>query len=232
MELPATLAGVQLPVNQHGNQPRSPQTKAPQPATPHMPLLSTGSTPSLSAPAVSASFSIISSLDENHSCFERGGGAPLHRVTRYPLLLKSIWERSRDSPEKIMIYAIKEKVEKSLRILKEKWLDNFQKCRHLQETTVWPPLRDRDRRFFIPECLKCIFKEHTAENILLPTNRHLLYEEKLTLAETWMLDTGFLCPSRISELQTVIQEGGSCTVLDQPIALDRLVVKVLIHSTC
>lgn len=32
------------------------------------------------------------------------------------------------------------------------------------------------------KCLKHIFKEHTAENILSPTNRHLLYEEKLTLA--------------------------------------------------
>lgn len=35
-----------------------------------MPLLSTGSTPSLSAPAVPASFSTLSSLDENHSRFE------------------------------------------------------------------------------------------------------------------------------------------------------------------
>lgn len=41
--------------------------------------------------------------------------APLHRLTRYPLLLKNIWKRSTDSTEKIMIYAIKEKVEKSIR---------------------------------------------------------------------------------------------------------------------
>lgn len=34
-----------------------------------------------------------------------------------------------------------------------------------------------------------------------------------------------MCPSLTPELQTVIKEGGSCKVLDQPIPLDRLVVK-------
>ena len=37
---------------------------------------------------------------------------------------------------------------------KVKWLDNFQKFRHLQEIVVWPPLWDRDKRFFIPEVQK------------------------------------------------------------------------------
>ncbi|KAM5287895.1 pleckstrin homology domain-containing family G member 7 [Ctenodactylus gundi] len=180
--------------------------------------------------------------------------APLHRLTRYPLLLKNIWKRSTDSTEKITIYSIKEKVEKSIQDLegKVKWLDNFQKFRHLQEIIVWPPLWERDKRFFIPECLKHIFKEHMAENILSPTNRHLLHEGKLTLAESTRFldvylflfddfllvtktkrnkkklggsDTGLLCPSLTPELQTIIKEGGSCTVLDQPIPLDRLVVK-------
>lgn len=180
--------------------------------------------------------------------------APLHRLTRYPLLLKNIWKRSSDSTEKIMIYSIKEKVEKSIRDLegKVKWLDNFQKFRHLQEIIIWPPLWDRDKRFFIPECLKHIFKDHTAEHILSPTNRHLLYEGKLTLAESTRFldvylflfddfllitktkrskkklgstDAGLVCPSLTPELQTVIKEGGSCIVLDQPIPLDRLVVK-------
>ncbi|KAG8513966.1 Pleckstrin homology domain-containing family G member 7 [Galemys pyrenaicus] len=180
--------------------------------------------------------------------------APLHRLTRYPLLLKNIWKRSTDSTEKIMIYSLKDKVEKSIRDLegKVKWLDNFQKCRHLQEIIVWPPLWDRDKRFFIPEGLKHIFKEHMAENILSPTNRHLLYEGKLTLAENTRFldvylflfddfllvtktkrnkkkpggsDPGLICPSLTPELQTVIKEGGSCTVLDQPIPLDRLVLR-------
>ncbi|XP_074082680.1 pleckstrin homology domain-containing family G member 7 isoform X3 [Macrotis lagotis] len=179
---------------------------------------------------------------------------PLHRLTRYPLLLKNIWKRSTDAREKITIYSLKEKVEKAIRDLegKVKWLDNFQKFRHLQEIIVWPPLWDRDKRFFIPECLKHIFKEHMAENILSPANRHLLHEGKLTLAEsTRFLDvylflfddfllitktkhskkklggseTGLVCPSLTPELQAMIKEGGSCTVLDQPIPLDRLMVK-------
>ncbi|XP_072511671.1 pleckstrin homology domain-containing family G member 7 isoform X2 [Notamacropus eugenii] len=179
---------------------------------------------------------------------------PLHRLTRYPLLLKNIWRRSTDAREKITIYSLKEKVEKAICDLegKVKWLDNFQKFRHLQEIIVWPPLWDRDKRFFIPECLKHIFKEHMAENILSPGNRHLLHEGKLTLAESTRFldvylflfddfllitktkhnkkklggsDTGLLCPSLTPELQAMIKEGGSCTVLDQPIPLDRLVVK-------
>ncbi|XP_049740014.1 pleckstrin homology domain-containing family G member 7 isoform X1 [Elephas maximus indicus] len=180
--------------------------------------------------------------------------APLHRLTRYPLLLKNIWKRSTDSTEKVMIYSIKENVEKSIWDLegKVKWLDNFQTLRHLQEIIVWPPLWDRDKRFFIPECLKHIFKEHMAENILSPTSRHLIYEGKLSLAESTRFldvylflfddfllvtktkrnkkksgnsDAGLMCPSLTAELQTVIKEGGSCTVVDQPIPLDRLVVK-------
>ncbi|XP_055973506.1 pleckstrin homology domain-containing family G member 7 [Sorex fumeus] len=180
--------------------------------------------------------------------------APLHRLTRYPLLLKNIWKRSTDSTEKVMVYSIKEKVEKSIRDLegKVKWLDNYQKCRHLQEIIVWPPLWERDKRFFIPECLKHVFKEYMAENILSPTNRHLLYEGKLTLAEntrfldvylflfddfllvtktkrnkkkTGGLDLSSVCPSLTPELLNVIKEGGSCTVLDQPIPLDRLVLR-------
>ncbi|XP_036616608.1 pleckstrin homology domain-containing family G member 7 [Trichosurus vulpecula] len=179
---------------------------------------------------------------------------PLHRLTRYPLLLKNIWRRSTDAREKITIYSLKEKVEKAIRDLegKVKWLDNFQKFRHLQEIIVWPPLWDRDKRFFIPECLKHIFKEHLAENILSPANRHLLHEGKLTLAESTRFldvylflfddfllitktkhnkkklggsDASLVCPSLTPELQGMIKEGGSCTVLDQPIPLDRLVVK-------
>ncbi|XP_058529894.1 pleckstrin homology domain-containing family G member 7, partial [Ochotona princeps] len=180
--------------------------------------------------------------------------APLHRLTRYPLLLKNIWKRSTDPTEKIVIYSIKEKVEKSIRDLegKVKWLDNYQKFKHLQDIIVWPPLWERDKRFFIPECLKHIFKEHMAETILSPTSRHLIYEGKLTLTESTRfldvylflfddfllvtkpkrnkkklggLDTGLVCPSLTPELQTAVKEGVSCTVLDQPIPLDRLAVK-------
>lgn len=37
---------------------------------------------------------------------------------------------------------------------KVKWPDNHQKCRHLHEIIVWPPLWDGDQRLFIPEVQK------------------------------------------------------------------------------
>ncbi|KAM6144525.1 pleckstrin homology domain-containing family G member 7 [Phoenicopterus ruber ruber] len=182
--------------------------------------------------------------------------APLHRLTRYPLLLNNIWKRSTDETEKGFIWSLKEKVEKSIRDLegKVKWLDNFQKFRQLQEVIIWPQVWDRDKRFFVPECLKQSLRENSSENILSSMNRLLLHEGRLTLAESTRLldvylflfddfllitkikrnrkkyggsDTGLVpvCPSLTPELQSFIREGGFCTVLDQPIPLDRLMLK-------
>ncbi|XP_030404428.1 pleckstrin homology domain-containing family G member 7 isoform X5 [Gopherus evgoodei] len=182
--------------------------------------------------------------------------APLHRLTRYPLLLNNIWKRSTDAAQKATILSIKEKVEKSLRDLegKVKWLDNFQKFRQLQEIIIWPPLWDRDKRFFLPEYLKHILRENMSENILSSSNRQLLREGRLTLAESTRIldvylflfndfllitktkhnkkkyggsDGGLIpvCPSFSPELQSLVKDGGSCTVLDQPIPLDRLTLK-------
>nr|XP_025044438.1 pleckstrin homology domain-containing family G member 7 [Pelodiscus sinensis] len=184
--------------------------------------------------------------------------APLHRLTRYPLLLYNIWKRSSDATQKASIHSIKEKVEKSIRDLegKVKWLDNFQKFRQLQEIIIWPPLWDRDKRFFIPEYLKHILRENMSENILSSNTRELLREGRLTLAESTRIldvylflfndfllitktkrnkkkyggsDTGLIpvCPSFSPELQSLIKDGGSCTVLDQPIPLDRLTLKTI-----
>ncbi|KFO31171.1 Pleckstrin homology domain-containing family G member 7 [Fukomys damarensis] len=110
--------------------------------------------------------------------------APLHRLTRYPLLLKNIWKRSADSTEKILIYSIKDKVEKSLQ--STRFLDVY--------------------LFLFDDFL-----------LVTKTKRN---KKKLGGS-----DTGIMCPSLTPELQTIIKEGGSCTVLDQPIPLDRLVVK-------
>ncbi|XP_074936767.1 pleckstrin homology domain-containing family G member 7 [Phalacrocorax aristotelis] len=189
---------------------------------------------------------------------------PLHRLTRYPLLLNNIWKRSTDETEKGFIWSLKEKVEKSIRDLegKVKWLDNFQKFRQLQEVIIWPQVWDRDKRFFVPECLKQTLRENSSENILSSANRLLLHEGRLTLAESTRLldvylflfndfllitkikrnkkkyggsDTSFIpiCPSLTPELCSVIREGGFCTVLDQPIPLDRLILKNVdpIHVT-
>ncbi|XP_009950943.1 PREDICTED: pleckstrin homology domain-containing family G member 7 [Leptosomus discolor] len=182
--------------------------------------------------------------------------APLHRLTRYPLLLNNIWKRSTDETEKGFIQSLKEKVEKSIRDLegKVKWLDNFQKFRQLQEVIIWPQVWDRDKRFFVPECLKQSLRENSSENILSSANRLLLHEGRLTLAESTRLldvylflfndfllitkikrnrkkyggsDTSLIpvCPSLTPELQSFIREGGFCIVLDQPIPLDRLILK-------
>ncbi|XP_073410373.1 pleckstrin homology domain-containing family G member 7 isoform X3 [Dendrobates tinctorius] len=180
--------------------------------------------------------------------------APLHRLTRYPLLLKNIWKKSNDAAEKVSIYSMKEKVESSIRDLegRVKWLDKSQKFRQLQDVIVWPCLWERDKRFFIPEGLKHYFKDTNVETMLSSPNRHLLYEGRLTLSEsTRLLDVYLLLfddfllitkikrnkrksssleastmyPSLHPELQAIIKEGGYCKVLDQPIPLDRLTIK-------
>lgn len=180
--------------------------------------------------------------------------APLHRLTRYPLLLKNIWKRSSDAEEKVSIYSMKEKVESSIRDLegKVKLLDKSQKFKQLQEVIAWPCLWERDKRFFIPEGLKNYFKESNVETMLSSPNRQLLYEGRLTLTEsTRLLDVYLLLfddlllitkikrnkrktsnieactmyPSLHPELQSIVKEGGYCKVLDQPIPLDRLSIK-------
>ncbi|XP_053318381.1 pleckstrin homology domain-containing family G member 7 isoform X2 [Spea bombifrons] len=177
--------------------------------------------------------------------------APLHRLTRYPLLLKNIWKRSMDSNEKISIYSMKEKVESSIRDLEGnvKWLDKSQKFKQLQEVIVWPLLWERDKRFFVPEGFKHLFKETHVENMLSHPGRHLIHEGKLILTESirlvdayLFLFDDFLLITKIKrnkrkssnlemnlaysslhpELQSVIKDGGYCKVLDQPIPLDRL----------
>nr|XP_056701697.1 pleckstrin homology domain-containing family G member 7 [Euleptes europaea] len=183
--------------------------------------------------------------------------APLHRLTRYPLLLENIWKKA-DPEERAIICSIKEKVEKSIRDLegKVKWLDNFQKFKQLQEIIIWPPLWDQDKRFFVPESLKFLLRDNPTDSILSPTKRYLLHEGRLTLAEHTRLSDIYLflfddlllitkqnrhkkksgcsnvslipvCPSFTPELQSLLEEGGSCTVLNQPIPLDRLIVKNL-----
>ncbi|KAM6383802.1 LOW QUALITY PROTEIN: pleckstrin homology domain-containing family G member 7 [Alca torda] len=198
--------------------------------------------------------------------------APLHRLTRYPLLLNNIWKRSTNETEKGFTWSLKEKVEKSIRDLegKVKWLDNFQKFRQLQEVIIWPQVWDRDKRFFVPEYLKQSLRENSSENILSSANRLLLHEGRLTLAVDFLFsssestrlldvylflfddfllitkikrnkkkyggsDTGLIpvCPSLAPELQSFVREGGFCTVLDQPIPLDRLTLRNIdpIHIT-
>ncbi|XP_042323899.1 pleckstrin homology domain-containing family G member 7 [Sceloporus undulatus] len=181
--------------------------------------------------------------------------APLHKLTRYPLLLKNIWKNT-EAAEKTIIGSLKEKVEKSIRDLegKVKWLDNFQKFKQLQEIIFWPSLWDQDKRFFVPEGFKNLLRDNPSENILSPTKRSLVHEGRLTLSEHLKITDVYLflfddlllitkpnrqkkksggpdlslipaCHFFSPELQSLLEESSSCTVLDQPIPLDRLVVK-------
>ncbi|NWU74443.1 PKHG7 protein, partial [Onychorhynchus coronatus] len=97
-------------------------------------------------------------------------------------------------------------------------------------------------------------RENSSENILSSANRLLLHEGRLMLAESTRLldvylflfddfllitkikrnkkkyggsDTSLIpvCLSLTPELQSFIREGRFCTVLDQPIPLDRLILK-------
>uniref|UniRef100_A0A8C5PJS6 Pleckstrin homology and RhoGEF domain containing G7 n=1 Tax=Leptobrachium leishanense TaxID=445787 RepID=A0A8C5PJS6_9ANUR len=177
--------------------------------------------------------------------------APLHRLTRYPLILKNIWKRSTDANEKINIDSMKEKVESSIRDLEGsvKWLDKSQKFKQLRDVITWPLLSERDKRFFVPEGFKNLFKEPNVENILSNPSRYLLHEGRLLLTESTrnvdvylFLFDDFLLISKIKrnkrksthfemysslhpELQSLVKDGGFCKVVDQPIPLDRLTVK-------
>ncbi|KAK2534932.1 Plekhg7 [Columba guinea] len=175
--------------------------------------------------------------------------APLHRLTRYPLLLHNIWKRSSDETEKGFFWSLKEKVEKSIRDLegKVKWLDNFQKFKQLQEVIIWPQVWDRDRRFFVPEDLLVhsmliVVFDNTPENTRLLDVYLFLFDDLLLITKMKRnkkkyggSDTGLVpvCPCLTPELQSFIREGGFCTVLDQPIPLDRLILKNVnhVHST-
>ncbi|XP_013911958.1 PREDICTED: pleckstrin homology domain-containing family G member 7 isoform X1 [Thamnophis sirtalis] len=178
--------------------------------------------------------------------------APLHKLTRYPLLLKNIWKNT-EAAEKVIINSLKEKVETSIRDLegKVKWLDNFQKFKQLQEIIIWPSLWDQEKRHFVPESLKYMLRDNSHENILSPTKRSLIFEGRLTLSESMRFTDVYLFlfddllmitkPNRYKkrfdlsltpassffslELKSLLEEGGNCIVLGQPIPLDRMMVK-------
>ncbi|MGH0122238.1 UNVERIFIED_CONTAM: hypothetical protein FKN15_010986 [Acipenser sinensis] len=179
--------------------------------------------------------------------------APMQRFTRYPLLLKNIWKRSTSEEEKIALQSIIKLVEGSIQDLegKVKWLHNFQTVQQLQEMIVWPPVWERDKRAFIPENLKHVLKQTSLEN-LISSNQHLLHEGRLNLTGSTKLQEVYvflfddfllitknkrskkksvsseqatLCPPVNQELQTMLKDGGTFHVVDQPISLDRVLVK-------
>ncbi|XP_046721086.1 pleckstrin homology domain-containing family G member 7 isoform X2 [Silurus meridionalis] len=174
---------------------------------------------------------------------------PLHRFTRYPLILKNMEKRSCTEAEEGALRSIVELVDRAIYDLegKVKWLDNYQKVKQLKEVLVWLPVWEADKKAHVPENLKHLLKAVTLENLI--SHRSLRYEGKLTLIENsklieihlflfdeFLLITkvkrnkkksvaGEMHPVRSAggqELEQLLQEGCSFTVLDQPISLDRL----------
>uniref|UniRef100_A0A3B4ZWW2 Pleckstrin homology domain containing, family G (with RhoGef domain) member 7 n=1 Tax=Stegastes partitus TaxID=144197 RepID=A0A3B4ZWW2_9TELE len=176
--------------------------------------------------------------------------APLQRLTRYPLLLRNIAKRCQLDEESRGLQAIAEQVDTSICDLegKVKWLDNYQKVKQLRDALVWLPVWERDKRAFVPENLKHLLKAVTLENLI--SHRSLLHEGKLVLTEnTKLIDVylflfdEFLLITKIKrnkkvsisvnplrlpqnlELDQLLKEGCTFTVIDQPVSLDRLQLK-------
>ncbi|XP_071358859.1 pleckstrin homology domain-containing family G member 7 [Trachinotus anak] len=177
---------------------------------------------------------------------------PLQRLTRYPLLLRNIAKRYQTEDETRGLQTIAEQVDTSICDLegKVKWLDNYQKVKQLRDALVWLPVWERDKRAFVPENLKHLLKAVTLENLI--SHRSLLHEGKLVLTEnTKLIDVylflfdEFLLITKIKrnkkksispeqnslrlpqnlELDQLLKEGCTFTVLDQPVSLDRLQLK-------
>ncbi|XP_059190376.1 pleckstrin homology domain-containing family G member 7 [Centropristis striata] len=178
--------------------------------------------------------------------------APLQRLTRYPLLLRNIAKRCQTEEETRGLQVITEQVDTSICDLegKVKWLDNYQKVKQLRDALLWLPVWERDKRAFVPENLKHLLKAVTLENLI--SHRSLLHEGKMVLTENAKLIDVYLFlfdefllitkikrnkkrsigpeqnPLRLPlnlELDQLLKEGCTFTVLDQPVSLDRLQLK-------
>ncbi|XP_048466351.1 pleckstrin homology domain-containing family G member 7 isoform X5 [Rhincodon typus] len=177
--------------------------------------------------------------------------SPLQRLTRYPLLLRNLWKRSTETVEKQRIQAIIKQVDNSICDLegKVKWLDEIQKFQQIHEMIVWPPIWERNKAIFLPESLRYLVKDNMADGLLLPVNRQLLHEGRLSLAGATKLldvylflfddlllitqvknakkkpgaiDTGVRSPMPNPDFLGMGRDGTACSVVDQPIPLDRL----------
>ncbi|KAM9808330.1 pleckstrin homology domain-containing family G member 7 [Neosynchiropus ocellatus] len=177
---------------------------------------------------------------------------PLQRLTRYPLLLRNIAKRFQSEEQSRGLQAVAEQVDTSICDLegKVKWLENYQMVKQLRDALVWLPVWERDKRAFVPETLKHLLKAVTLENLI--SHRSLLHEGKLVLTEnTKVMDVylflfdEFLLITKIKrskkrsagpdqnplrqpqnlELDQLLKEGCTFTVLDQPVSLDRLLLR-------
>ncbi|XP_010888610.2 pleckstrin homology domain-containing family G member 7 [Esox lucius] len=178
--------------------------------------------------------------------------APLQRLTRYPLLLKNLGKRIQTEEEESALQSVVEQVDAAICDLEGnvKWLDNYQKVKQLRDALVWLPVWERDKRAYVPENLKHLLKAVTLENLI--AHRSLLHEGKLVLTENAKLRDVYLFlfdefllitkikrtkkkstgpgetslrPPQNQQLDQLLKEGVTFTVLDQPVSLDRVQLK-------
>ncbi|XP_022082507.1 uncharacterized protein LOC110974883 [Acanthaster planci] len=111
--------------------------------------------------------------------------APIQHVTKYPLLLKDIRERTNDLTERASLNATLQAVEVALNELdgKVKWLGNFERLRELQQMITWPQVEELDPKVSVPEFLKDVVAKMSKSNLLASTKRTLLHEGPLTLID-------------------------------------------------
>ncbi|XP_070559301.1 uncharacterized protein [Ptychodera flava] len=110
--------------------------------------------------------------------------APMQHVTKYPLLLKNIRKKTKDSEEILSLTSTVHIVENCLREMegKVKWITSFERLRELQYLISWPPVEDIDTKTFVPEFLKSRINRQSCTNILASPKRMLLHEGPVLLS--------------------------------------------------
>ncbi|XP_031570861.1 uncharacterized protein LOC116305153 isoform X2 [Actinia tenebrosa] len=117
--------------------------------------------------------------------------APLQHLTKYPLLLKNIRERtSEGEDEHSSLSSVIKSVERSIKELegKVKSLANFERLQELQNCLVWPSIIELDPKTYVPEFLRGILAKQPCESLLTSPKRQLLYEGPLVLLENTKQD--------------------------------------------
>ncbi|KAK3699899.1 hypothetical protein QZH41_016568, partial [Actinostola sp. cb2023] len=117
--------------------------------------------------------------------------APLQHLTKYPLLLKNIRERTTEGEdEHSSLSSVIKSVELSIKELegKVKSLANFERLQELQNCLVWPSIIELDPKTYVPEFLRGILAKQPCESLLASPKRQLLYEGSLVLLENTKQD--------------------------------------------
>lgn len=104
--------------------------------------------------------------------------APLHRITRLPILLREIAKYTKDPVDKQKLDDVTEIIRDSLRSIDDsiQWLHNFERLQELQTQLIWPPILENDPKLFVPEFLRLALSKQFCENLLAHPRRKLIHE--------------------------------------------------------